>query len=304
MTIATGSRSVVGYITETAFGVTPATPDLARLPFMTWNVNLVKDEFDDMSIQSDRIERYSVSGNRHVSGDMDVNYQPLNYDSFLESVCFSSFSTNVLKIGQVAKTFTFEEGSVDILQYRIFTGMIVDKFSLTVPVSGLVTGKFSLVGKDQSALTGVSIDTAPTVVATPSVPMTHTGAGGFFKIGGSVVGYITALSLQVDNGVGQNFALGGGGTVRAFTPGFAKVTGTATVFFEDSVAYNLFVAGTASSLDFKLDNGTNTHEFNMPNVKFVSATKSVTGQGQISMTFAFKSLFDATSGSNLIITRT
>ena len=302
MTIATGSRSQVAFITETAFGTTPAIPQLVRIPFSQWNVNLTRDEYDDMSIQADRMQRFSVSGNRHVIGDMDVNYQPLNYDTLLESVCFSSFTANVLKIGQTLKSMTFEEGQLDIVQFRTFTGVIVDKFSLTVPNAGVITAKFSLVGKDQSTLGVATISTAPATAPVVEPAMTHTGTSGFFKLGGAVVGYITSMALTIDNGVGQNFGLGVG-TVRAFSPGFAKITGTATVFFEDSIAYNLFVSGTASSLDFKLDNGVNQHEFNLPNVKFVSATKAVTGQGPITMSFAFKSLYDVTSASNIIVTR-
>ncbi len=304
MTIATGARSQVAYIAETTFGTTPATPALVRLPFLTWNVNLAKDEYDDMSIQSDRMERYSVTGNRHVSGDIDVNYAPLYYDALLESVMFGAFSTNVLKVGQTPKSFTVEEAALDIVQYRVYTGVMVDKFSLNVPNNGIITAKFSVVGKDQSALTGITIDSDTTIpTLTTSTPMTHTGAAGFFKVGGSAVGYLTSLNLNIDNGLGQNFSLGSS-TARGFTPGFAKVTGTAQVFFEDATAYNLFVNGTASSLDFKMDNGTNTHEFNLPVVKFVGATKTISGQGPVTMTFNFKALYDATSTSNLVITRT
>lgn len=304
MTISTGARSQVSYIAETIFGTTPATPQLVRLPFTTWNVNLVKDEYDDMSIQSDRMERYSVSGNRHVSGDIDVNYQALNYDALLGSLMFNTWATNVLKVGQTQSSFTMEEAALDIAQYRVYTGMVVDKFSLNVPNNGVITAKFTLVGKDQSALTGATIDSDTIIgAATVSQPMTHTGSSGFFKVAGSTVGYITSLTLSVDNGLTQNFGLGTP-TARAFTPGFAKVSGTAQVFFEDATFYNLFVNGTASTLDFKLDNGTNTHEYSIPNAKFVGATKTINGQGPITMTVNFKGLYDPTAQSNLVITRT
>lgn len=304
MTTATGSRSQVAYIQETTFGTTPATPQLTALPFISWNVNLTKDEYDDNSIRSDRMERYSVSGNRHLAGEFDINYQPLNYDTFLEGLLYNTWSGNTLKVGTTSKSFTMEEAALDISQYRVYTGVMVDKFNINIPNNGLITAKFNVIGKDQSALSGATIDTDGSVApATVSSPMTHTGTNGFFKIGGSSVGYITALSLTVDNGMSSNYALGVA-TAHSLTPGFIKVTGTATVFFEDAVAYNLFINGTQSSIDFKLDNGTNTHEFSLPNVKFVGATKTITGQGPISMSFTYKALYDATSGSNIVITRT
>jgi len=304
MTIATGSRSQVGFIAETTYGVTPATPNLVSLPYTSWSVNLVKDEYEDNTIRPDRMERYSVSGNRHVSGDIDINYQPLNYDAFLEGLLYSTWSVNVLKVGTTPKSFTMEEAALDISQYRVYTGVMIDKMTLNVPNNGLITGKFSVIGKDQSALTSATIDTDGVVAApTVSAPMTHTGTSGFFKLGGTNVGYITALTVNVDNGLSTNFTLGTA-TARSLSAGFIKVSGTATVFFEDAVAYNLFISGTQSSLDFKMDNGTNTHQITLPNVKFTGATKTITGQGPVTMSFTFKALYDNTTGSNIEITRT
>jgi hypothetical protein len=303
MAIATGARSQLGYMAETIWGTTPATPALVRLPFTSWSVNLTKETYEDTGIQSDRMQRYAVTGNRHVAGDMDVNYDPANYDSVLESLMYSTWATNVLKVGQVMKSFTMEEASLDITQFRVYTGMIVDKFTVTIPNNGLITGKFSLLGKDQGALTGTTIDTDTIVTAaTATPPMTHTGAAGFFKIGGTAVGYITSLTLNVDNGTAQNFGLGVA-TIRAFTPTFVKVTGSAEVFFEDAVAYNLFVSGASSSIDFKLDNGTKQHQFLIPVVKFIEASKTISGQGPIVMSFNFMGLYDSSTNSNLVITR-
>lgn len=304
MTISTGARAKVGYITEVTYGTTPATPALIELPFTSFSVNLTRDEYEDNSIRSDRMERYSLSGNRTVGGSIDVNLTHSLYDPLLESLCQGAFTTNVLKTGTTRKSFTVEEQALDITQYRVYTGLLVDKADFTIPASGIVTAKFDVIGKDQSALSGTTID-SDTIYTAPAVkaPFTDNGTSGFVKEGGSAVGYVTNLTFNVDNNHTKNFAVGSN-VIRDLTTSMAKVTGTVTVFFEDAVMYNKFVNGTASSIDVKLDDGTNQLEFFFPNVKYTGATKTINGSGPISLAMPFKALFDTTTGSNLVITRT
>jgi len=304
MTISTGTRAKVGYISEVTYGTTPATPDLTEVPFTSFAVNLTRNDYEDTSIRSDRMERYSITGNRSVGGQLSVNFSHSVYDFLLESLMQNAFATNVLKTGTTRKSFTMEEGQADVAQYRVYTGVIVDKLDLTVPAAGIVTAKFDLLAKDQSALTGATIDTnsAYTAAATKT-PFANTGTSGFIKEGGSTVGYVTSIQLNIDNGHAANFALGAT-TIRDFTTALCKVTGTVQVFFEDSTMYNKFANGTASSLDFKLDDGTNTVEFNIPNVKYTGATKTINGSGPVVLSLPFRGLYDNTTGSNIVITRT
>lgn len=304
MTISTGARSKVGYLTEVTFGTTPATPNLLELPFTSFSVNLTRDEHDDNSIRSDRMERYSLSGNRTVSGAIDVNFTHGIYDTFLESLMQGAFTANVLKTGIVRKSVTLEEGALDVAQYRVYTGLIVDKMELIIPATGIVTAKFDVIAKDQSALAGVTIDTDTTYTAAPAkAPFTDNGTTGFMKEGGSTVGFVTSMNFIVDNGHSKNFAVGSN-VIRDFTTNNAKITGTVTVYFEDAVMYNKFVNGTSTSIDVKLDDGVpNTVQIFFPNVKYVGATKTINGNGPVTMTMPFKALYDSTTGSNIVITR-
>jgi hypothetical protein len=304
MTISTSARAKVGYMPEVTYGVTPATPALIELPFTNFSVNLTREEYEDNSIRADRMEVYSISGNRSVDGTIDVNFCHGLYDSLLESACQNAFSTNVLKTGTTRKSFVLEEQALDIGQYRTLSGVFVDKLDVTIPASGVVTAKFSVKAKDQSALTTTTIDSDGTLTAPAfKVPFTDNDlVNGFVKEGGVAVGYLTSLTFSIDNSHTGNFALGSN-VVRDFTTGLAKITGTATVTFEDAVMYNKFANGTASSLDVKLGDGTNTVEFAFPNIKYVGATKTISGQGPVTLQMPFKALKDTTSGSNIVITR-
>jgi hypothetical protein len=304
MTIATGARSKVGYIVETVFGTTPTLPNLTEIPFTQHSVNMTREEYDDNSIRSDRMERYSLSGNKSVAGAIDVNFAHSIYDVLLESLLQSTFTTNVLKTGTTRKSFTLETQHLDIAQYVVHTGLIVDKMEMTIPASGIVTAKFDVIAKDQSALAVATIDTDSTyTTAAAKSPFTDNGTSGFCKEGGAAVGYITNIQFTVDNGHAKNFTVGTN-VIRDFTTNNAKITGTVTVFFEDAVMYNKFVNGTASSIDVKLDDGTNTVEIAFPNVKYTGATKTISGNGPVTVAMPFKALYDATALSNIVITRT
>jgi hypothetical protein len=302
MTISTGTRSRVGFIAEATFGTTPATPAFAELPFTSWSVNMTRDAYEDNSIRSDRMARFNLSGNVQVAGSVDVNLTHGYYDPLFESLLQGAWTTNVLKVGSTRKAFAMEEQQLDLPQYRVYNGMIADKFSLNVPSQGIVTGKFDLIGQNQSALSGTTFTGATFTSATVKNPFTDYGASGFIKEGGSAIGYVSALQLDVDNSHAKNFVIMSN-TVRDFTTARCKITGTATVLFEDSTMYNKFVGSTASSLDLKLDNGTNTLQFLLPNIKYTGATKTINGSGPIMLSMPFEALYDGTSGSNIVMTR-
>ena len=308
MSIAVGSRSAIGHVVETTLGTTPTTPVLLELPFTGFNVGVVKDKYIDQSIQGDRMYRPSVAGNTHIGGDLDVNYAPLHYDALLESLLSGVWVTNVLKIGNTRKSFTVEHSQIDIAQFFQYNGMIVDKLQLKIATNGIITAKFTFVGKDSPTVTTVSVDvtagTAPNGFYTApvvSLPFVHNG--GTFKEGGSTFADMMSLDLTIENKTSSNFVLGSN-TIRDFSQNFLEITGTAQVYVEDATIYNKFINATSTSLDFTLTNGTNTHEFNLPNIRYHGASKSVAGNGPVTLSLPFVGFYDSTASSNIVITKT
>lgn len=305
MTIATGTRSQIGYVAEVTYGVTPATPALIELPITQASLNLTREEYEDNSIRPDGMERYSISGNKSVGGSLDVQFAHAQFDDMLSSLLQAPWATNVLKPTAtiVPLSFTMEEAHYDIGQFVTYTGMVVDKFDLTVPASGIVTGKIDLIGKTATALATSSVDTVGGYTPAPAkIPFTDNGSAGFIKEGGTTIGYVTSYSLSIDKGLTRNWAVATD-TVYELTTGKYKVTGTINVYFKDAVMYNKFINGTASSLDLKLDDGVNTYQFFLPNIKYTGATKTINGTGPVTLSMPFRALYDNTSLSNIVITR-
>ena len=295
---AQGSRTRLAYIPESTYGVTPATPTTVQIPFVSFNINQTIDQFQDTSIRGDRQERTLNSGNTHIAGDFDVQLTHSNFDPFFASLLTGTWSSNVLKVGSTSSSFTMEMASLDIGEYFVYTGLVMDKLALTVNATSNVTAKFTVMGQNAS-------NSTTTLCATPtapnaSAPFTH--LGGTFKEGGTVTALISSIALNIDNAMNGNFTLGNA-TTQALSEGMFKASGTLTVMFQDAVIANKFLAGTATSLDFTLTDGTNTYEFSMPNVKYTGVTRQIKDQGTITLSVPFTALYDNTSGSVLTITR-
>lgn len=297
--IAQGSVSRVGFVTETGWGTTPVTPELVGLQYTSFNVNLTKSIYDDTSVQPDRMSRYSIHGNRQVGGEIAVNMSAQNYDTFLESLMNSTFSTDVLKTGVTRKSFTIEQGSPDINQYSVYKGIVVDQMTMTVPVDGVVTAQFTVVGKEMS-ISGTTLDATLTQPATAQ-PFVH--EGGIFSIGNQPASCVlTGITLNVDNGYTTNFSLGN--TLACdLSFGMSRVSGTMNVYFKDASTITAFLNGTESSLEFTLTDGTNTHTYFLPKIKYNGASKSISGTGSIVLTIPFVALYDSVTGTNLQVTR-
>jgi hypothetical protein len=298
MAIANGARSQIAYVPEVTWGTTPGTPAMIALPYVSFGMNLTKEVYEDDSIQADRMLRHSVHGNKLVSGPLACNYSADDFDPLLESLFNDAFTLDVLKTGTTQKSLTIEQGSLDIAQYSVYTGVVANKLTVSVPVNGLVTATFDLIGK-AGTISGTALD-ATVTPAVASQPFFH--AGGTFKEGGSTVGMLTSIEFSVDNGGAANYALGGT-TAANLSIGMSKVSGTVTAYFEDASLVNKFINGTPSSLEFTLTDGVSSHTYKMGNVKYNGATKSVAGQGPILVQLPFTAQYHAADGSNVVLTR-
>jgi hypothetical protein len=277
-------------------GTGSGAANFTSLPYTSFAINLTKDAFQDDTIRSDRRRQFNIHGNRIVGGDISVNLAANAFDDWIASALYSDWSTNVISDGVTEKSFTVEQGQLDISQYSLYTGVKVNTWNVDVPVDGIVTSTFSVQGKD-FAISGTTIDgtvTDPTI----SEPFFH--AGGTFTIDG-VESCISAVSLSVDNGGTANYCLGDD-SANNITVGLISVTGSLTVYFEDASIFTNFLNEATAVLDFTLTDGVNSLNFNLPKIKYNGADRTVDGQGPILVTAAFEALSNA-GGPVITITR-
>ena len=277
-------------------GTGSGTANFTALPYTSFAINLTKDAFQDDTIRSDRARRFNIHGNRIVGGDVSVNLAYSAFDDWIASALYSDWAANSISNGTTEKSFTVEQGSLDIAQYSLYTGVKVNTWSLDVPIDGIVTSTFSVQGKDFS-ISGTSIDAT---VTDPTIAEPFFHAGGTFLIDG-VANCVQSISLSVDNGGTPNYCLGDD-AANNITVGFLSVTGSVSVYFEDASYFQAFLDEATAELDFTLTDGTNTMQFVLPKIKYNSADRTVDGQGPILVTVAFEALSDA-GGPVLTVTR-
>ena len=299
MAFAQGSRSSLSYIVESTFGTTPAG-NFQNLPFTTHSLNMTKERVSGTDINADRMSRVDRHGNRQVAGDIVADLRDTDFDDLLESAMLNTWATNVLKVGTVPKYFSIEDYAADIDQARLFTGCSVNTLSVSLAPNAMVTGTFSLVGKDM------------TISATEKTQDAATGAAPFdsysgdLEIGGSVAAIVTAMDFTVTNGFAPTFVVGDD-SAPSLEVGDAVVEGTISAYFEDAALLNRFIDETETSLKVTVgDNEStpNTMEFFFPRCKINSADVGVDGPTSRVISLTFVALRDETEATNLRITRT
>lgn len=311
---AQGSRTRLSYDVESTYGTNPAG-NFTPIPFNTHSLNLSKDRVTGNEIRADRIPRVDRHGNKQTAGEIvldlrkgnDGGTTPANYaiDDFIESVMFNTWDTsNQISPGTTEKSFTIEDASLDIDQYRLFTGMVVNTWGVSIAPNQMVTSTFGFVGSNMT----ISGTGQTQVSDTTYEPFDGYSGNIFLQDQGTTdtsIATVTSVDFTLDNGLEPNFILGSDG-VQCFTSGRATVEGTITAFFEDASLINRFINETASELKLTVDDptGSNPYTFNFPRIKVNSADTGVDGPGQRLITLSFVALYDDTEGTNFIVTRT
>lgn len=303
MAFAQGSRSSLSYIAETSFGTTPSTPTFAYLPFNTHSIDLTKDRVEGNEIQSDRMTRVDRHGNKQAGGSIETDLRKADFDELFESAFFSTFSTDVLKVGTTPKYFTMEDEAADISQYRLFTGMAVSNMSVSIAPNQMVTGSFDMVGKTmtQSGSTG-STGGTPTAASSNQPFDSYSGT---ISDGGSAISIVTSIDFSLANSLAPTFVVGSD-AAQSLEYGRAVVEGTMTVYYEDETLINKFLNETESSIEVSVDDptGSNSYTFLFPRVKYNGASVPVQNPQSRLITMPFVALYDATEDTNIKLTRT
>lgn len=302
MAQAQGSRRTVGYIAETTPGTTPASPQLAGLEYVDFNLALNTENLSDPSIRPDRQTSYARRGNSSTDGDLSLVLCPDNYDALLEAALQGTWSSNQLKIGTIQRSFAFEEG-FDFgtsQSYRVFNGVVVNTLAMEVTTDALVTATFGLLGRTVSEFAGTSVDANGYTAPLAKDKFYH--EDGTFNEGGSAVGYLSSISFELNNNATGNRALGTTG-FRNVTSNKVAVTGTVTGLFESVDLYNKYRNDLDSSLQFTLNADAESLTFFFPRIKYTSSTITSSGDAGVTIEAAFEALYDNTAGNTLVITR-
>lgn len=298
---ARGNRTEFSIIEEVTAGETPELEDgdTTIIPRSGGNINVTNEYFTSNNINSNRQKSAPTAGNQTVAGDLQADYQYGSFDLMLESVFRNNFAGNVLKIGDVVKTFTMQVNHKDKNMVFQHKGLRCNTFSAEINTSGVVTSTFGLLGIETTT-SPATIDDTPTPAAS-NESFIH--IGGTYREGGVVTAVITGISFSIDNQISADYALGAE-TPTCISAADLMVEGSINVFFTSLDLYNKFRDGTTTSLSATVkDADGNTHTWTFPAIKLKAHDIPISDGGSITVSIPFEAFYDSVTGTTVQLTR-
>jgi len=289
----------LAYIPETVFGTTPATPQTTLLEFVTFTPTHSAEDIRSQTLASHAQLVDRRNGNVQAAAELAFELNPTNADTFLEAGLMGTWTTNVLKVGKTARSFTLEEGQNDGPQYRTLTGATINTLGMSLTNDGYAQINCGVVGKALSAWTATSIDSTPTAAATGS-RFFHDG--GVYKIGGSVVASMQSVTWTWSNGLTPVFVLGSSAVAGFNIASVRELTGSASGLFESVTEANKFIANTDSSIQYQLIAGSDSLDVKIGSLNYTNVSYDYS-QGGVVVNFDFVGKYNAADASSLVLTR-
>ena len=299
------NRTSLFLLEESTFGTTPASAAWTTLRPTGESLQFGITNTSSDEIRSDRNIQDLVQTDATVSGDVNFELSHGSFDTLLEGAMCSAFSANVLKNGTTAKSYTLEKKFADAGRFHTYKGCRIGGFNLNVASGSIVTGSFSVQGKNSIA--GASSASSGTPNASSSTtPFNAVGNVGTLKEGGSTLSdNVTAISLSVSNNLRSNQAIGTLGSTGIGLGSF-EVTGTMSVYFANDTLYNKYLQSTESSLEFTMtDASSNAITILLPRIKYSSGTVLAGGgNADVMVELGFQAIYNASDTATIKITRT
>lgn len=216
-------------------------------------------------------------------------------------------STRILKAGTVRRSFSLLRHFTDIEAtgagepYHLFNGVEFNTLALAVNPTAIVTANFGTLGR-QGVAPSNTPPTGSTFAEAPDTAPLDAFTGALMS-GITTVGEVTEFSINLENGLEVRNVVGSKFTLRP-SVGRSNLTGSATVYFEDSTFLKKFLNEENTALSIELPDGEgNSYVFTVPRFKFTGGQPDVSGQGSITLAMPFQGILDPATGSNIIITK-
>lgn len=216
---------------------------------------------------------------------------------------FTLLSASQITNGTTLKFFTIERQYTDLTNiFEVFRGMCFDQGSMAISADQIVTGGFTLIGKN--ALSGTATVGTGTNTAAPTNPVQN-GIDNIVKVleGGGLFDIVSG-SWQLQNNLRARLQVGSLGAI-SIGSGTVNVTGQITAYFATNAILDKFLNFTASSLAFvHRDALGNIYVVEFPRVKYSSGQRVAGGLNQdIIADLNFTAFRHETEGVTARITR-
>lgn len=263
--------------------------------FTTNGLDASAQTTESQTIKDSRIAAGTLVTGVEVQGDIESEWSYGIQDGVLELVAFNAWNSNVLTFGGTSrKTLSIIRGFTDIDNFQVFTGCHINQWTLSIPDSGIVTSKFSIM-----AMKRIAYEVAPTGTVTPAgdaIPFTSLSTGDILIEGEKKAGMcVTQIELTIDNTMQIQKCLDYENNISGILETIMKGSGNFTVAWSKNTAelYEKQFLNEPISLEYSLkDKDGNKYTLSLPNV-LVSAPLPSGGAGDILNTQFSFTLADA-----------
>jgi hypothetical protein len=179
--------------------------------------------------------------------------------------------------GTAFESVCFQKGYTDLSTiYSNFSGMAYDSLSISIPTSGMVTGSFTLIGKDE-----VSSATVGTGLVAATTTKIFNAVDDVDAILENDAAYsATECSFTIQNNLRTRLQIGSLGPISVGS-GVINVTGTLRAYFDSVATYDKMLNQTSTSLAPMISDALgNCYVFEFPEVKFTGGSRVAQGQNQ------------------------
>lgn len=250
------------------------------------------------------VVRTRVTGGGSYNFELSYETADKGLELVLGSVFGQAFSTNILKVGTLAKSMSIEEtlGGITTPIYRLYTGAICESFRIDVRPGDMITGSFSFVSKKEAVGTSQGV-TAPSAANTNPV-MNPLDSIQTLKWGGSSVTGCTAFSMEFRRPVIQFPQLSSVDPAELVSGTF-EATGSISIYVTGTTQLADYLAFTERALEITLGGVTNKkYLFNFAKCNFTDGgIESVSKDAPLIQTFNWSAKYDATD-TTCKVTRT
>ena len=299
------NRVGLRYIEEVTWNTLPGTPTMAPIRFTGESLVPNVENITSEEIRSDRMVTDLIQVSRSNTGGFDFELSDGTFDTLLEGALFDDWNTDVLKNSTIEHSYSIEKALLDIDEYFLFKGMMVNSFSLTLATSSIAKGSFDFLG---SGATLAQVTNAATIsTASTTAIMNCMGNVATLKEGSTLTPltgvYVQELSFTIANNLRPIYAVGSN-EIQDVGIGKCDITGTLNAYFTSDLLFDKFLAGTATSIEFSITDDVSTYTILFPNVKFETESGVAPGQDQdIIETLTWRALRDASTDCMIRITR-
>ena len=186
-----------------------------------------------------------------------------------------------LKNGTTLRSFSIEQGFLDISQFMMFKGQRIGSMSLDTQSGAIITGSFGFQGASiATASSTFSTGGTPTGAPVTDVLNATSNVGDILVDGTALSSALQSINLSLDNGVRSQMAVGSKYPVGVGI-GRQTITGSLSAYFEDLSLYNRMLnhSDVALGWGFSDISGNGIH-IELPRIKFGSSTPNAPGIDQ------------------------